>query len=168
MSAGNPYDPPVNPPGAAGPYGTPGPDAAAKVSGPAIALIVVGALNIIASLYQGAQGIMVMMMPEEQMRAQMEAQNPELQGQELPFDLSAFTQGLGAGIIVFYVLTLILGIVIILGAVKMKNLQSRGMAVAASVLAMIPCISPCCLIGLPIGIWSLVTLNDPNVKASFK
>ena len=38
----------------------------------------------------------------------------------------------------------------------------------ASILAMIPCLSPCCLIGLPIGIWALVILMKPEVKAAFK
>ena len=38
----------------------------------------------------------------------------------------------------------------------------------ATILAMIPCISPCCLLGLPVGIWSLVVLLDENVKASFR
>jgi hypothetical protein len=32
---------------------------------------------------------------------------------------------------------------------------------------MIPCLSPCCCLGLPIGIWALVVLLDNNVKASF-
>jgi len=53
-------------------------------------------------------------------------------------------------------------------AMKMKNLESWGMAVAASILAMIPCISPCCLLGLPIGIWSCVVLFDDTVKSSFR
>jgi hypothetical protein len=32
---------------------------------------------------------------------------------------------------------------------------------------MIPCFG-CCLLGLPIGIWSLVTLNSAEVKSSFR
>ena len=56
---------------------------------------------------------------------------------------------------------------IIYAALKMKELTQYGFAMAASILAMIPCISPCCLIGLPIGIWSLVVLTRPEVKAAF-
>jgi hypothetical protein len=37
----------------------------------------------------------------------------------------------------------------------------------ASILALAPCISPCCLVGLPIGIWALVVLSKPEVKSSF-
>lgn len=66
------------------------------------------------------------------------------------------------------VVAIIFGVVILLGALKMKNLESHGFAMVASILAMIPCISPCCLLGLPIGIWALVVLLDQNVKAAFR
>ena len=60
-----------------------------------------------------------------------------------------------------------IGVVILLGALKMKKLESYGFAMAAAILAMIPCISPCCILGLPFGIWALVVLLDESVKASF-
>jgi hypothetical protein len=50
----------------------------------------------------------------------------------------------------------------------MKRLENHGMSMAAAIIAMVPCISPCCLIGLPIGIWALTVLNDPSVKAAFR
>jgi hypothetical protein len=56
---------------------------------------------------------------------------------------------------------------IVYAALKMRDLQQWGLAVAASILAMLPCISPCCIIGLPIGIWALVVLTRPEVKAAF-
>jgi hypothetical protein len=56
---------------------------------------------------------------------------------------------------------------VIYASLKMKDLKEWGLAVAASILAMIPCISPCCLIGLPVGIWSLVILMRPEVKETF-
>jgi O-antigen ligase len=56
---------------------------------------------------------------------------------------------------------------IIFAALKMKDLKQWGLVVAASILAMLPCISPCCVIGLPIGIWCLVVLMRPEVKDSF-
>jgi hypothetical protein len=57
---------------------------------------------------------------------------------------------------------------IIYAALQMKELKQWNLAVVASVLAMIPCISPCCIIGLPIGIWSLVVLTRPDVKQAFQ
>jgi len=61
---------------------------------------------------------------------------------------------------------LCLGVVILLGAMKMMKLQNYGMAMAASIIAMLTC-SICCLMGLPVGIWSLVVLMKPEVKAAF-
>jgi hypothetical protein len=63
---------------------------------------------------------------------------------------------------------IILSIVVLIGALKMKGLENYGFAMAASIIALIPCVSPCCLLGLPFGIWSLVVLSDPIVKSSFK
>ena len=59
------------------------------------------------------------------------------------------------------------GVLILVGASKMQSLQNYSLAVTASVLAMLPCISPCCLLGLPFGIWALVVLNRPEVKSQF-
>jgi hypothetical protein len=67
----------------------------------------------------------------------------------------------------FSVLGLAVGVVIFLGAQKMKALESYTWAMVASVVAIVPCVSPCCVIGLPIGIWSIVVLSKPEVKQSF-
>jgi hypothetical protein len=61
-----------------------------------------------------------------------------------------------------------MSVVVFMGASKMKNLQSYGFAMAATVIAMIPCIGPCCILGLPIGIWALVILLKPEVKGAFQ
>jgi predicted PurR-regulated permease PerM len=68
---------------------------------------------------------------------------------------------------VFNVIAIAVGVVVLLGALKMKKLESREWAMTASILAMIPCISPCCIVGLPIGIWALVVLSKPEVKSAF-
>jgi hypothetical protein len=59
------------------------------------------------------------------------------------------------------------GIPIMVGALKMKRLESRRFALASSILAMIPRFSPAFLLGVPMGIWSLIVLTDPEVKAAF-
>ena len=56
---------------------------------------------------------------------------------------------------------------VIYAALKMKELKLWGLAVAASVIAIIPCTSPCCILGLPIGIWCLVVLMRPEVQNAF-
>lgn len=70
--------------------------------------------------------------------------------------------------IVGNMIVLICGIVVVMGALKMRQLQSRSLAMAAAIMSMIPCTSPCCLIGLPVGIWCLVVLNDPAVKSVYR
>lgn len=63
---------------------------------------------------------------------------------------------------------LLIDAVIIYGAVRMKNLSSYSWAVAAAVLALIPCLSsPCCAVGVPFGLWALLVLLDKDVRAAF-
>ncbi len=69
---------------------------------------------------------------------------------------------------VFGVIALVRDGFIIFGMMKMMKLQSYGLALTACIMSMIPCTSPCCLIGIPIGIWGIVVLNDPLVKGSFR
>jgi hypothetical protein len=64
-------------------------------------------------------------------------------------------------------MNLVVSIIILIGAQKMKKLESYGFAKAAAIIAMIPFVSPCCLLGLPFGIQSLNALNEPEVKAAF-
>jgi hypothetical protein len=55
---------------------------------------------------------------------------------------------------------------VLFGALKMLRLQSYGLAIAAAIIAMLPC-QCCCVLGLPFGIWALVVLNKPEVKSQF-
>ena len=68
--------------------------------------------------------------------------------------------------LLFEIVGLIIFLLIIFGAMRMKNLRSFGLAIGVSILAMLPC-QCCCLLGLPFGIWALVVLNKPEVKAHF-
>jgi hypothetical protein len=70
---------------------------------------------------------------------------------------------------VFTVIWMLFSGIIIFGGVKMKNLQSYGLAMASTIIAMLPCTTGwCCLLGLPLGIWALVVLMKPEVKAAFR
>jgi hypothetical protein len=75
---------------------------------------------------------------------------------------------LGGGLgIVQNIIGGIVGVIVLLGAAKMQKLQNYQFALTASIVAMVPCISPCCIFGLPFGIWALVVLNKPEVKSQF-
>jgi serine/threonine protein kinase len=58
-----------------------------------------------------------------------------------------------------------MGLLTFVGAQKMMRLQSYGLAIAAGVLQLVP--SPGSLIGLPIGIWTLVVLTRRDVHVAF-
>ncbi len=59
---------------------------------------------------------------------------------------------------------IIISILILVGANKMRKLQSYGLAMTACILSIICC--PCC-IGIGPGIWGIVVLCKPEVKAAF-
>jgi hypothetical protein len=59
-------------------------------------------------------------------------------------------------------------LVMLVGAINMLKLRNRGLAMAGAILGMIPVISPCCILGLPFGIWSVTVMNDPEVQRAFR
>jgi hypothetical protein len=73
----------------------------------------------------------------------------------------------GSAGIVLAIVELLVGVLILFGGLKMRRLENYGLCVAASVLVMIPILSCCCIVGLPIGIWALVVISKPEVKSAF-
>jgi len=120
-----------------------------RVKGPAIGLMVVAVLSIIMAIFS-----LVMNVVSGGMGVAAGGDQAMM---------SIMSGGVG---IVFNILAIVMAAVIFFGALKMKNLQGYGLAMAATIIAMLPC-SACCIIGLPIGIWALVVLMDEDVKASF-
>ncbi len=57
--------------------------------------------------------------------------------------------------------------VTIAGSVSMMSLRRYPLAVIAAILSMLPFATPCCVLGLPLGIWALVVLFRPEVSQSF-
>ena len=68
------------------------------------------------------------------------------------------------------IITLVLTVpvvgILIFGSLSIRLLSSRGLIVAAGVLCLIP-FTPGWLLTLPIGIWTLLVLSRPDVKAAF-
>ena len=126
--------------------------AADEVSGPAIGLIVFAILGL---LIQG--GSLLLSLAGTAFLASSTANMPN---NAVFINMLTGTMGVVAHFVGL--------IVILIAAIKMKKLESHGFAMTASILAMIPFISPCCCIGLPVGIWALVILSKPEVKAAFR
>ncbi len=130
------------------------PEASDQVSGPSVGLLITGILGaalsfigLIASLFR--PGI----------------EFESIKSSEFIGGWARIAEG-AAGVAFCFVGLLVAGF-IIYASLKMKTLTQWSLCVAASIIAMIPCISPCCIVGLPIGIWCLVVLTKPEVKTAF-
>ncbi|PHS17685.1 MAG: hypothetical protein COA78_02875 [Blastopirellula sp.] len=70
--------------------------------------------------------------------------------------------------IVALLLMFIAGLITLKGSYDMLYLKNHKSAMSGSVIAMIPFCSPCFLLGIPFGIWAVVLLKKPEVKALFE
>lgn len=130
--------------------------ALAAVNGPAIGLIVTAILGLIAA----GLGLVVNVLTMAGVPLGMQnLSDPQMQKY---FNLA----GGGFGIIQ-NVIGAVIGVLIWRGAARMKTLENHQFAFTASILAMLPCLSPCCLLGLPFGIWALVVISKPEIKSQF-
>jgi uncharacterized Tic20 family protein len=142
-----------------------------KVKPPAIGLLVVGILNVLLSIFSLIMSVVGMMgMNQAMQQQQQQIENMKEQGMDpgvaqmfesiMSFQgpLSLVTNGIA----------LVVGVFIIFGAMKMMKGQSYGMSLTAAIVAMIPCLSACCIVGLPIGIWATVVLSSADVKNAFR
>jgi len=143
-----PPAPPMPPAGGAG--------ASQQVQGPAMGLMITGIIGVILNLIGLAMNALGAGMSGLQ----------NLGGGSGAADryMSYMSGGIG---IVSAVIGLGVSGFIIWASLQMKQLRGWTMAVVASIVAMIPCIGPCCLIGIPIGIWSVIVLMKPEVKSAF-
>lgn len=150
---------PGAPPGGFGPGGAPpgpAPDAAQRLLAPAILLMVVAGLDILYDLYQIISTAV--------------GAGPDMDELQRSFgpDASQWMQ-MGQGVaIVWNVFSLVVSGFLIFAGLQMKNLQRHTVCMVAAIVALIPCItSPCCVLGIPVGIWALVLLLKPEIKAAF-
>ena len=123
--------------------------AQAMVKGPAIFMMVLAGLNIafalfslVMNLFFGGLGF---------------AAAPSGGGQE-EMIIQAISGVIGN------ICGIIISTLILVGASKMRKLQSYGLAMTACILSILCC--PCC-IGIGPGIWGIVMLCKPEVKAAF-
>jgi hypothetical protein len=127
---------------------------------PALLLIVTAAGGMAFSLCNSAGNVMQLLGVQsmDQFYAQLGMPAPSPQEQRM----SAI---MGLGISMMQLLT---GSLIIVGAVQMRRLLNHGFAMVGAILAMMPCITPCCgCLTFPFGIWALVVLYDREVQYAF-
>ncbi|WP_148618615.1 hypothetical protein [Mariniblastus fucicola] len=131
---------------------TPGPHPSNLVFGPALALMIITGMWLAAVLL-GLAGNIVMLATGNLVPRQ---------GVDMSPTTIAFIQ---IGVAVFF---LLLHSLAMWGAFNMMKLKSYSSARSAAIVAVIPCISPCYILGIPFGIWALVVLSKPHVKQAFE
>ena len=163
--AGAAPTPQAPPPSYAAPSQSPQSDAGraraqSEVSGPAIGLMITAGLGIAAALLGILSVVLGIDINRYNRTPHFRGETPEMRR------LMQMTQP-GPGTIAGDMIRIAVGAFVLFAAMKMKNLESHGLAIAASILSIIPCCSPCCCIGIPLGIWALVVLNKSDVKDYF-
>ncbi|REJ77006.1 MAG: TFIIB-type zinc ribbon-containing protein [Planctomycetota bacterium] len=69
--------------------------------------------------------------------------------------------------LVWCVVVVIVCSVILYGASRMKRLESYRWAMTAAAVSTVPCLTPCFVLNIGFGVWALIVLSDPDVKAAF-
>jgi hypothetical protein len=139
------------------------------VKTPAVLLLVAGILSVLYALL-----LAVNIFTLDAQFAQVEQQwdnDPNLNPQQRQDMKKMLADWKGPAKVMVPVIALscgLTGLISILVAIKMMSLSGRGLATLGAVLSMIPVVNACCcVLGLPIGIWCLVVLAKPEVKAGF-
>jgi hypothetical protein len=133
------------------------------VKGPAIALKVTAILNIILAAWSLVRMAIFPLKIQQFNSALQQLNNPQLEQLFQKWMHMAYGP-LGA---VDSLFGLGLSVLILIGAARMQSLRNHEFALTAAILAMVPCLTPCCLIGLPFGIWAVVVLSKAGVKSQF-
>jgi hypothetical protein len=139
------------------------------VKAPAIGLIIIGILSALGAVGYGINMASFDVQWEQAVKDQ-EQKNANMtpqQKQEMQDMMNNIKEPARVAVGVFALTALAVGAIALLGGVKMMGLRGRGLAYTGAVLSMIPCVSGCCLAGIPLGIWVIMTLNKPEVKAGF-
>jgi len=139
-----------------------------RIKTPAVLLLIVGIIAALVSLYN-----IVSIFTLDQQFANIEAQwdnDPNMkpqQKQDMKQMLNTYKNVAKVLVPVGVVCGLITATITIIGSVKIMNLKGKGLGTAGSILSMIPIVSGCCCLGIPVGIWVLIAMGKPEVKAGF-
>ena len=85
-----------------------------------------------------------------------------------PAERAGFYAGYYGFIFMYFVFGLLTRILQIVGAISLFRVRGYSLAMTAAICAVLPCDLYCCLGSLPFGIWALIVLNKPEVKAAFQ
>lgn len=152
-----------------------------KVRGPGIALAAVGVLNLGMALLaivlnvftrsdEGELSEMVRNVEDELRKAGVDKQVRDMVVHALEWSSS----GGPVLSIALPLLNMLVGAFIAYAGVRMMTLRGRTPALFAAVISMLPCLTPClgccpcCVIGIPVGVWVIMTLQRADVFDQFR
>ena len=122
-----------------------------KVSGPSIALIIVSIVSLVLVGICSLFDALTVIGSFDQINPQNRQQR-EIVAFRLLWDICIF----------------ISNCVTLIGAYRMGQVKNYSLSKTTCILAKIPCLGPCCIIGIPFGIWGYKVLNDSDVQRAFR
>jgi hypothetical protein len=151
-----------------------------RVQVPAIALIVVGIVNLILMLFQVGATVRTALRTPQDIQKEAE-ENLEKMEQLFPGLQEAYKQqmknespeGLKTQALITNTILSVLGLLAaflsLFGGIRMRGLRSYALSVAGAISAAIPCLtcSGTCCFGEVIGLWALIVLLNAEVRAAF-
>lgn len=144
-------------------------EAKRKVKAPAICLLVVGVVYLLAVIVSVVISLTTFDQQMEQAMAQQKAQQQgnaqaAQASEQMMKDMMPVIKVMTVVIAAVFAL---LAALVIFGATRMLSLSSRGWGMAACIIAFVPMSCYVWLFGLAFGIWGLVVLNNPEVRRGF-
>ena len=128
---------------------------------PGILMIITGVLNLVCAFGGIMMGVTFANMPDAELQKAFEQQDAAKRKQMEDAGIGVnelrkiYVYGGGGG----GALWLVCSLITIIGGICMCARKARGLAIFAALVTVVPCVtSPCCFLGLPVGIWSLVAL----------
>jgi len=128
-----------------------------KTTAPGIALMVVGIIGLVGMGIYLVLTFVGLSMEPDKLQPPPGADGAERTG---------FYIGL-YGALGTMILSLCMQFLVIASGFALMRRQGYMLALSGSIAAVVPCMSPCCVIGIPFGIWALVVLADQQVKDAF-
>lgn len=58
-------------------------------------------------------------------------------------------------------------LIALVGGLAIRSVGSYGLGMTGAIVSIVPCVTGCCVTGMPFGIWALVVLVRPEVKEGF-
>lgn len=146
------------------PYDDPRPGAKAKLAVPAIGLIVIGVLSVLNAIVGSLMSGYYKGQIQQQIRQieQTQGMEPAMKKQS-----QAFLRTYESYLPVFNGLAAVCGAVIGIGGFQMLTLSAKPVCFAAAILSIIPFTNCCCCLGCVFGVWAIIVMNLPDVRAGF-